>query len=136
MGHRRAGLPRGQCHGQGPISAAGKVRAARTIQIDGKGGHKVPVRVIAPERAKGVYIHIHGGGLVFGSSEGQDPMLERIVKSTGMACASVEYRLAPENPYPAAWDDCESVAVWLTKTPNRRLARTCYQSAVNRPVPL
>jgi acetyl esterase/lipase len=53
--------------------------------------------------------------MVFGSSEVQDPMLERIVKSTGMACASVEYRLAPENPYPAAWDDCESVAVWLVK---------------------
>jgi acetyl esterase/lipase len=60
-------------------------------------------------------MHIHGGGLVFGSAEGQDPMLERIVQSTGMVCASVEYRLAPENPYPAPWDDCESVAVWLTK---------------------
>jgi acetyl esterase/lipase len=75
----------------------------------------VPLRVVAPEHAKGVYMHMHGGGLVFGSAEGQDPMLERIVQSTGMACASVEYRLAPENPYPAAWDDCESVAVWLVK---------------------
>ena len=101
--------------GRGPFPPPEKSARARTIQIDGKGGHKVPVRVIAPERAKGVYIHIHGGGLVFGSSEGQDPMLERIVQSTGMACVSVEYRLAPENPYPAAWDDCESVALWLTK---------------------
>src|SRR5579862_9840707 len=101
--------------GRGPFPPPEKSARARTIHIDGKGGHKVPVRVIAPERAKGVYIHIHGGGLVFGSSEGQDPMLERIVKSTGMACASIEYRLAPENPYPAAWDDCESVAIWLTK---------------------
>ena len=54
---------------------------ARTIEIDGKGGHKVTVRVIAPERAKGVYMHIHGGGLVFGSAANQDPMLERIVAS-------------------------------------------------------
>ena len=101
--------------GRGPFPPPEKSARARTIQIDGKGGHKVPVRVIEPERANGVYIHIHGGGLVFGSAEGQDPMLERIVQSTGMACASVEYRLAPENPYPAPWDDCESVAVWLTK---------------------
>jgi acetyl esterase len=60
-------------------------------------------------------MHIHGGGLVLGGADQQDAMLERIVKTTGMACASVEYRLAPENPYPAAWDDCESAAVWLVK---------------------
>jgi acetyl esterase len=101
--------------GRGPFPPPEKSARARTILIDGKGGHKVPLRVVAPEHAKGVYMHMHGGGLVFGSAEGQDPMLERIVQSTGMACASVEYRLAPENPYPAAWDDCESVAVWLVK---------------------
>jgi acetyl esterase len=101
--------------GRGPFPPPEKSARARTILIDGKGGHKVAMRVVAPERAKAVYMHIHGGGLVFGSSEGQDPMLERIVQSTGMACASVEYRLAPENPYPAAWDDCESAAAWLVK---------------------
>jgi len=101
--------------GRGPFPPPEKSARARTILIDGKGGHKVPLRVIAPERAKGVYLHVHGGGLVFGSAEGQDPMLERIVGSTGMACAGVEYRLAPENPYPAAWDDCESAAAWLVK---------------------
>jgi acetyl esterase len=101
--------------GRGPFPPPEKSARARTILVDGKGGHKVALRVVAPERAKGVYMHLHGGGLVFGSSEGQDPMLERIVESTGMACASVEYRLAPENPYPAAWDDCESAASWLSK---------------------
>jgi len=101
--------------GKGPFPRPEKSVGARTIHADGKGGRKVPLRVIAPERAKGVYMHIHGGGMVFGSSEAQDPTLERIVKSTGMACASVEYRLAPENPYPAAWDDCESAAEWLVK---------------------
>jgi acetyl esterase len=103
--------------GQGPIPLAPKSERARTIQIGGKGGHKISLRVIAPERgaATGIYMHIHGGGFVFGSSETADPMLERVAQNTGMAAASVEYRLAPENPYPAGWDDCESVALWLVK---------------------
>jgi len=99
----------------GPFPPIVKSEKARTILIDGKGGHKIALNVIAPQHARGVYLHIHGGGLVFGSAEHQDPMLERIAETTGMACASVEYRLAPENPYPAAWDDCESAALWLVK---------------------
>jgi acetyl esterase len=101
--------------GRGPIPLAPKSERARTIQVPGKGGHKIAVRVIAPERATGIYLHLHGGGFVFGSSETGDPMLERVVQNTGMVAASVEYRLAPENPYPAAWDDSEAVAAWLVK---------------------
>ena len=101
--------------GRGPFPPPPKSARARTIQIEGKGGHKISMRIIAPERAKGIYLHFHGGGLVFGSAENGDPMLERIMQSTGMACASVEYRLAPENPYPASMDDCESAALWMVK---------------------
>jgi acetyl esterase len=101
--------------GKGPFSHPEKSARARTIHVDGKGGHGIPLRVVAPPQATGVYMHLHGGGFVFGSSEVQDTMLERIAANTGMACASVEYRLAPENPYPAAWDDCESVATWLVE---------------------
>ena len=101
--------------GRGPFPPPPKSERARTIQIDGKGGHKIALRIILPERAKGVYMHMHGGGLVFGSTESQDTMMERVAQNTGMGCASVEYRLAPENPYPAAWDDCESAALWLVK---------------------
>ena len=102
--------------GKGPFPRPEKSPRARTVCIEGIGGHKVELRVVAPERALGVYLFMHGGGMVFGSSEVQDPMLERIVTSTGMACVSVEYRLAPEHPYPAAWNDCESAALWLVKT--------------------
>ncbi|MGH8219450.1 MAG: alpha/beta hydrolase [Steroidobacteraceae bacterium] len=100
--------------GRGPFPPPEVSPRGRTIQIEGRGGHRISLRVLAPAGAQGIYLHFHGGGLVLGSAMTQDAMLERIARSTGMACASVEYRLAPEHPYPAAWDDGESAALWLT----------------------
>jgi acetyl esterase/lipase len=88
---------------------------ARTIVIAGKDGNEIPLRVIAPANPRGIYLHIHGGGWVLGGADMQDPMLERIADSTGQAVVSVEYRLAPEHPYPAGPDDCESAASWLLR---------------------
>jgi acetyl esterase/lipase len=45
----------------------------------------------------------------------QNPMLERIADNTGQAIVAVEYRLAPEHPYPAGPDDCETAAAWLVQ---------------------
>jgi len=98
--------------GEGPFPLVPKSDRAITRTIPGKGGD-VELRVIAPENPKGVYLHFHGGGWVFGSADGQDPMLERIADNCGLACVSVEYRLAPEHPYPAGPDDCETAAAWL-----------------------
>ena len=79
---------------------------ARVIAIDAPGGRKVELRIIAPDTPRGAYLAIHGGGLVMGSADQDDAMLERIADNTGLAAVSVEYRLAPQHPYPAAWDDC------------------------------
>jgi len=73
----------------------------------------VPPANAAP---RGAYLHFHGGGLVFGSADQDDAMLERIADATGLASVSVEYRLAPAHPYPAAWDDGETAAIWLAET--------------------
>ncbi len=100
--------------GEGPFPLPVASPRAQTWEIDGPGG-KIPLRVIAPDKPTGVYLHIHGGGWVLGAADQQDPMLERIATSTGMACVSVEYRLAPEHPYPAGPDDCEAAALWLVR---------------------
>jgi acetyl esterase len=102
--------------GRGPFPPIALSPRARTIVITGRDGNEIPLRVIAPNHApRGVYLHIHGGGWVLGSADMGDAMLERIADNTGQAVVSVEYRLAPEHPYPAGPDDCEAAAAWLVK---------------------
>lgn len=79
------------------------------------------LHVVPSSRPRGVLLHIHGGGFVLGGAADQDKMLERIADAVGVTCASVEYRLAPENPYPAAWDDCEAAALWLLEHGGKEL---------------
>jgi acetyl esterase/lipase len=77
-------------------------------------GGVLKVRVLPPEgAATGAYLHIHGGGWVLGAADEQDLLLEAVADATGLCAVSVEYRLAPEHPYPAGHDDCEDAAVWL-----------------------
>ena len=106
--------------GRGPFPAPVLSPRARTIVIEGRDGVAIPLRVIAPAAPpRGVYLHIHGGGWVLGSAEMQDGMLERIADNTGQVVVSVEYRLAPEHPYPAGPDDCEAAAAWLVANMQR-----------------
>jgi len=81
---------------------------ARWFDADG-----VRVRVITAEEPRGVYLHLHGGGWTLGAADLQDEALNTIAQNTGLAVASVEYRLAPEHPFPAGPDDCERAARWL-----------------------
>jgi acetyl esterase len=101
--------------GEGPFPAPVMSKRARTITIAGKDGNEIPLRVIAPADPRGIYLHLHGGGWVLGGADMQDPMLERVADNTGQAVVSVEYRLAPEHPYPAGPDDCEAAAAWLVQ---------------------
>jgi acetyl esterase len=102
--------------GEGPFPAPVFSDRARTITITGKDGNQIPLRVIgSPQTPRGIYLHLHGGGWALGGADMQDPMLERIADNTCQAVVAVEYRLAPEHPYPAGPDDCESAAAWLVE---------------------
>jgi len=82
-------------------------------RIPGRGG-EIPLRIVEPAaKSRGAYLHIHGGGWTLGAADLQDPTLKAAANATGLTIVSVDYRLAPEHPYPAAPDDCEDAAVWL-----------------------
>lgn len=82
--------------------------------IEGPAG-RIKLRMFIPEEVECAYLHLHGGGWVLGAAHHQDPLLKLIADHCNAAVLSVDYRLAPEHPYPAGPDDCEAAAVWLVK---------------------
>jgi acetyl esterase/lipase len=60
---------------------------------------------------------IHGGGYVLGTAKMDDGLCRRFARALGSTVAAVEYRLAPEYPYPAALEDCYSALTWLAGLP-------------------
>ncbi|MGX1806109.1 alpha/beta hydrolase [Nocardia sp. NPDC055321] len=89
-------------------------------------GRTVPVRIHTPVNAapKGVFLELHGGGFYMGSAAGSDVANRRLADALDVAVVSVDYRLAPEHPWPAAPDDCETAALWLVENTQDRFGTT------------
>ena len=95
---------------------------ARDVQIPSEHGERViPVRLFHPrERTRAeVLLFFHGGGWVTGDVESYTPACATMADLTGCVVASVDYRLAPEHPFPAGLDDCTRVAQFLLEDPAR-----------------
>jgi acetyl esterase len=74
----------------------------------------IGIRVIRPpDQIDGVYLHLHGGGMTVGSAASMDARNARWAAACNVVVVSVDYRLAPEHPFPAGPDDCEAAASWL-----------------------
>lgn len=78
----------------------------------------VRVRIVEPAGSdpRGTYLHLHGGGWTLGAADQQDPLLAFLAAEAGVAVASVEYRLAPEHPFPAGLEDCVAAARHLPQS--------------------
>jgi acetyl esterase/lipase len=76
----------------------------RVDWVDDRGASLMVVRPLE-DPAPGVLVFLHGGGYVVGSAANLDPVLASLVRRTGVPVVSVSYRLAPENPHPAALED-------------------------------
>src|SRR5262249_36596677 len=78
---------------------------------------EIPVRVYRPQGARPlpVLVYFHGGGWVIGSLETHDPLCRHLANAIGSVVVSVDYRLAPEHPYPAAVEDAYAATAWIAQ---------------------
>ena len=85
----------------------------------GAGDPEVGVRLYLPGRSDGptpALLWIHGGGMVMGSPSASDLTVRHVVAALGWPVVSVDYRLAPETPFPGPLDDCTAAFDWLVAT--------------------
>lgn len=85
--------------------------------VPGPGGD-IPIRVYVPTDEPGprpVLVYFHGGGWVIGSVDTHDGTARAVAESSGVTVVSVDYRLAPENPFPAAIDDALAAIRWVVQ---------------------
>lgn len=87
----------------------------RDARFPGPGGD-VPIRVYTPpggDDARPVVVFFHGGGWVIGNIDTHDGVCRDLASDSGTVIVSVDYRLAPEHPFPAAVDDCVAALEWV-----------------------
>ncbi|MGF1623508.1 MAG: alpha/beta hydrolase [Alphaproteobacteria bacterium] len=84
---------------------------ARTLSVTRADGDPVPLRLLTPpDAAPGLILFIHGGGWAFCSTATHERAARLLALEAGVAVATFDYRLAPEDPFPAGLDDC--IALW------------------------
>jgi acetyl esterase/lipase len=103
-----------------PLTAEPPSELAVERVIDGPGG-PLRLRVLAPERPRACYLHVHGGGWALGGVDAHDQTLLRFAYNARVAVVAVDYRLAPEHPHPAAVEDCVAALRWLAAIGATRL---------------
>jgi acetyl esterase/lipase len=88
----------------------------RDAAIPGPGG-SIPVRIYRPTTGSGqpALVYFHGGGLVMGSNHSFEPLARELASASGATVVAVDYRLAPESPPPAQFDDAYATTEWVSR---------------------
>ena len=97
----------------------GALAIKRDLSCPGSAGD-IPLRLYDARAVRGagpVFVFIHGGGWVIGDRDIYDSFCAEMARQLDIPVVSVEYRLAPEHPWPAAPDDCEAAARWIATSP-------------------
>ncbi len=86
-----------------------------SISMIGKAGRRIQARVYRDRSAAAdaCIVYVHGGGMIMGSLDGYQRRCSAYAASTGVPVIAVDYRLAPEHPYPAAIDDVAEAVAWV-----------------------
>ncbi|MDL5155643.1 alpha/beta hydrolase [Actinomycetospora termitidis] len=92
------------------------VHAVDDLVVSGPEG-EVPVRVYTPDGRDrhGLLIFLHGGAFFLGSLETHDHVARALAAATGLTVLAVDYRRAPEAPFPAGLEDCLAVVAWAAE---------------------
>jgi acetyl esterase len=92
-----------------------KVDETTDVRIPGPAG-EILARLYRcdPKKVQPLFVFIHGGGWVIGDLDSGDNMARFICKHAGCVVLSIDYRLAPEHPFPAAVDDCLAAVAWAS----------------------
>lgn len=101
---------------RGPLEAEPPMAEVHDVTIDGPGGD-LALRVFRPtaDTDLPVIVYAHGGGFVFCNLDTHDEFCRTIAKEVGALVISVDYRLAPEHPAPAAHDDFHAAVRWAAE---------------------
>jgi acetyl esterase len=101
-----------------------ELASVRDAQAPSRNGSQIPLRIYHPKTsgASGklpILVYYHGGGWLFGNIDAVDRSSRRLADEAQVIVISTQYRLAPEHPYPAAWDDAEDAFGWAVANADR-----------------
>jgi acetyl esterase len=106
-------------YADGTAELAGTPESVAQVEdIDGP----PPMRVLSPLRPHGTIVYLHGGGWVVGSIASHEHVARMLANASGARIVLVDYRLAPEHPFPAALEDAEAAFAWARDTYGAPLA--------------
>ncbi|MBP2619220.1 alpha/beta hydrolase [Chryseobacterium jejuense] len=116
---------------QNPLDDARKYLEAMSLQLSGKKeaiamieemdipmeNHQIPIRIYRPKgktvQKSPAIVYIHGGWFIAGGYETHDAVVRKLANATGSAVIFIDYRLAPEHPFPAGLNDCLDTVQWV-----------------------